>query len=250
MSIKHSSKPQKHTSTKDEDVVIVIQKDKDDKKVKSRKPKSIKTEKVDKLEKTNKVENVILDHNIIENTDNNVIEDDIIDVVDGGVLTNEDENIELLNLCSNFLEKINSLTNIISTLKNDYKILEKRLVKELKIAQKNSSKRKRKINLNRQPSGFVKPTKISDELALFLDKPLGTKMARTDVTRELTKYIRLHNLQDKDNGRIIHPDQKLSTLLKITDKNDELTYFNIQRYITIHFEKSVKPTTESSTNTL
>jgi chromatin remodeling complex protein RSC6 len=64
-------------------------------------------------------------------------------------------------------------------------------------------------------------------------------MARTDVTREINKYIRSHNLQDAGNGRKINPDQKLQTLLKLK-KTDELTYFNLQRYMSPHFHKAEK----------
>ena len=137
-----------------------------------------------------------------------------------------------------FLAKLNQLSLIISSLKNEYRILEKKWTRELKVAQKANSKRKRKSG-NRAPSGFVKPTKISDELAKFLEKPSGTEMARTDVTREINKYIRSHNLQDKENGRKINPDTKLSSLLKLK-KTDELTYFNLQKYMSPHFAKAVK----------
>lgn len=137
-----------------------------------------------------------------------------------------------------FLAKLNQLSLIISSLKNEYRTLEKKWSRELKVAQKANSKRKRKSG-NRAPSGFVKPTKISDELAKFLEKPSGTEMARTDVTREINKYIRFHNLQDKENGRKINPDTKLSSLLKLK-KTDELTYFNLQKYMSPHFAKAVK----------
>ena len=48
-----------------------------------------------------------------------------------------------------------------------------------------------------------------------------------------------HKLQDKDNGRKIIPDTKLATLLKLK-KTDELTYFNLQKYMSPHFAKAVK----------
>jgi upstream activation factor subunit UAF30 len=137
-----------------------------------------------------------------------------------------------------FLSKLQQLGSLVSSIKTDWRLLEKKLGRELKLALKQSSKRKRK-SVNRAPSGFVKPTRISDELALFLEKPSGSEMARTEVTRDINKYIRTHNLQDKDNGRKIIPDTKLATLLKLNE-SDELTYFNLQRYMSPHFAKASK----------
>jgi len=140
-----------------------------------------------------------------------------------------------------FLAKLQQLSVMISTLKSEYRALEKKWSREVKTAQKVSSKRKRKAG-NRAPSGFVKPTKISDELASFLGKEKGTEMARTEVTRDINKYIRTNNLQDKENGRKINPDTKLAALLKLK-KTDELTYFNLQRYMSPHFAKATKEAT-------
>jgi upstream activation factor subunit UAF30 len=137
-----------------------------------------------------------------------------------------------------FLAKLQQLGALISSLKTEYRTLEKKWTREVKTAQKQSSKRKRKAG-NRAPSGFVKPTKISDELASFLGKDKGSEMARTDVTREINTYIRAHKLQDKENGRKINPDTKLAALLKLK-KTDELTYFNLQKYMSPHFAKAVK----------
>jgi hypothetical protein len=132
--------------------------------------------------------------------------------------------------------KIQQVANLLSTLKSDYKTLEKVVVRELKTAQKSSSKRK-KTTGNRQPSGFVKPTPISDELAAFLGKTAGTEMARTAVSKEINAYIQANKLQDAKNGRIIHADQKLTELLKLK-AGDELTYFNLQKYMKHHFVKA------------
>jgi upstream activation factor subunit UAF30 len=134
-----------------------------------------------------------------------------------------------------FLSKLQQMSVLISSLKSEFRTLEKQWTRDLKTAQKQSSKKKRKAG-NRAPSGFVKPTRISDELAKFLDKPVGSEMARTEVTRDINKYIRSNNLQDKDNGRKINPDTKLSALLKIA-KGEELTYFNLQKYMSPHFSK-------------
>jgi upstream activation factor subunit UAF30 len=157
-----------------------------------------------------------------------------VEVVEGDV-------VDIVAQSAEFLSKLNQLGGLFTSLKTEFRSLEKKWSRELKTAQKSQAKRKRKSG-NRQPSGFVKPTKISDELAKFLDRPVGSEMARTDVTREINKYIRLHSLQDKDNGRKINPDAKLQTLLKIK-KTDELTYFNLQRYMSPHFFKTEKPVT-------
>ena len=138
-----------------------------------------------------------------------------------------------------FLAKLQQLGVMISSLKTEYRTLEKKWTRELKVSQKQSSKRKRKAG-TRAPSGFVKPTRISDELAKFLEKPSGSEMARTEVTRDINKYIRTNKLQDESNGRKINPDSKLAALLKLK-KTDELTYFNLQRYMSPHFAKAVKP---------
>jgi len=150
----------------------------------------------------------------------------------------EADAADLAAQSTEFLAKLNQLGALLASLKTEYRSLEKKWSREIKTAQKSQAKRKRKSG-NRQPSGFVKPTKISDELAKFLEKPVGSEMARTDVTREINKYIRSHNLQDKENGRKINPDAKLQTLLKLK-KTDELTYFNLQRYMSPHFSKAEK----------
>jgi upstream activation factor subunit UAF30 len=142
-----------------------------------------------------------------------------------------------------FVSRIQQVTSLLSTLKADFRALQKQFVRDLKTAQKQNSKRKRKAG-TRSPSGFVKPTRISDELASFLDKPSGTEMARTDVTRDINKYIRTHNLQDSANGRKINPDTKLAGLLKLK-ADDELTYFNLQKYMSPHFAKAVKAVASS-----
>ena len=135
-----------------------------------------------------------------------------------------------------FMSKFQILVQSMSQLKVDFKALEKKAVRELKLAQKEKAKRRRKTG-NRSPSGFVKPTLISTELAKFLNKPTGTEMARTEVTREINGYIRANALQDKANGRKINPDKALASLLKIKN-GEELTYFNLQRFMKPHFPMS------------
>ena len=134
-----------------------------------------------------------------------------------------------------FMSKLQLVAGQFSALRKEFTLLEKKCVRELRVAKKLSGKRKK--GGNRAPSGFVKPTLITDELASFLGKPSGAEMARTEVTKEINTYIRANSLQDKDNGRKINPDAALAKLLKISG-GDELTYFNLQRYMSPHFPKT------------
>jgi chromatin remodeling complex protein RSC6 len=160
-----------------------------------------------------------------------IVEENI--VLDSGIgAIPTEQTIELFS-------KLQQLSILVSSIKNDYRMLEKKWVRDLKNAQKKGYRVKRNGNANRSPSGFVKPTRISDELADFLGKEKGTEMARTAVTRDINSYIRSNSLQDTSNGRKINADGKLSALLKLK-KGDELTYFNLQRYMSPHFYKNVK----------
>ena len=136
-----------------------------------------------------------------------------------------------------FSSKIQQVASLLASMKSDYKTLEKTVARELKQASK-SSGRKRKTSANKNPSGFVKPTKISDELIKFLGKEAGTEMSRVEVSKEINNYINEHKLKDEKCGRQINPDAKLSKLLKI-NKDEVLTFFNLQRYLKIHFIKTV-----------
>jgi chromatin remodeling complex protein RSC6 len=103
----------------------------------------------------------------------------------------------------------------------------------------NKQKPQPKIEINVDNRGtlataLLQPRQISNELAKFLGKPLGTRMLRTDVSRCINSYIARNKLQDPMNGRVINADKNLSKLLKL-GKNDELTYFNIQRCLSHHF---------------
>ena len=133
----------------------------------------------------------------------------------------------------------------------DFKTLYTGITSDLRKLQKNMNRYIREANkrtrrpknndpnrVKRQPSGFAKPALISDDLCSFLGVESGTEMARTEVTKHLTTYIKEHNLQDQENKRKILPDSALQKLLNVT-ATDEVTYFNLQKFMKVHFPKSV-----------
>ena len=125
----------------------------------------------------------------------------------------------------------------ISTLQQQVKTVEKNVRKELK-KDKKKDKKNDMNKMKKAPSGFAKPTKVTKELCDFMDKPEGSEIARTEVTKVLVSYIKNNNLleQGEDLKNKIVPDAKLKTLLGIeNDELNDLTYFNIQKYMNKHF---------------
>lgn len=142
----------------------------------------------------------------------------------------------MTTMLTEFAKNIQALTESLTRMKTEFRVLEKQVLREAKAMDKVNAKRNKNKG-SRAPSGFVKPASISPELAKFLGVAADTKMARTDVTKMITSYVKEHKLQASDNGRRIMPDSKLKSLLKVTDK-DEVTYFNLQKYMKHHFVKA------------
>jgi hypothetical protein len=139
---------------------------------------------------------------------------------------------------NDFGSKIAQIATLLSTMKSDYKALEKQVSREVKQKAGKGKKTKAAPNPNRKPSGFAKPSAITEELSKFLGKEVGVMMSRVEVSKEITKYINEHSLKDKDCGRQINPDAKLSKLLNIKAGGEPLTFFNLQKYLKVHFVKA------------
>ena len=90
----------------------------------------------------------------------------------------------------------------------------------------------------RRPSGFATPATLSAQLCDFLGVPESTKMARTDVTRMITEYVKKNQLHDSADKRIIKSDDKLKQILSGGNDEKPLTYFNLQTHIKHHFIKA------------
>jgi chromatin remodeling complex protein RSC6 len=135
--------------------------------------------------------------------------------------------------------KIAQLRSLESEIQSDLRKLQKATLRHIKDLNKKNKRKKvsPEDKKKRAPSGFAKPTVISNELCDFLGMTHGTEMARTEVTKQLTKYIKSNELQDESNRRRIIPDQKLKKLLNVGE-GQEVTYFNLQKYMKVHFPSS------------
>jgi chromatin remodeling complex protein RSC6 len=150
----------------------------------------------------------------------------------------EDRINDLVTRLENTAKEAKAIATELKVLKKDHN----------KIVKKMSGTRRKKLPKDpnapkKAPSGFAKPTKISAELATFLGVSEGEMIARPDVTKGITKYVKEHNLQKEENKRIIDltkpGGEALVELLNIPE-GAELTFFNLQKYLKIHFPVSVK----------
>jgi chromatin remodeling complex protein RSC6 len=135
-------------------------------------------------------------------------------------------------------EGMNQIKVQMKVMEKQVRCLEKSMEKEIKNKIKNAEKKK-KNRKAKEPSGFAKPAPVTNELCIFLNKEEGTQIARTECTKAIIDYIHKNNLQFGENKQIIKPDEKLKTLLGLTDE-DELTYFTLQKYMNKHFFKMEK----------
>ena len=93
-----------------------------------------------------------------------------------------------------------------------------------------------------EKNGFNRPIAISESLRTFLQLEGDVLISRSDVTRRINQYIRENNLKHPDNGRIIVLDDKLRALFT-PNEGEEITFLNIQRYISPHYIKTIPTNT-------
>lgn len=163
------------------------------------------------------------------------------------VASTVDEGASLVSEYNALVEKANSLRNLVNAIVADTKSLGRRVAR---VAKKADKRRGRKATVEggaakpKKEGVFTRPNKITDELCVFLGKPKGTEMARSEVTRAVIAYCRTKNLMEGQN--IKTTDAGLRKLLQLTEK-DELTILNLQKYINKHYIKPVPAAGAAST---
>lgn len=135
---------------------------------------------------------------------------------------------------SGLLDTVSVLMSQLKTVQGDIKTLQKNYTRLLKEHDKTKNKSKR---ANRKPSGFAKPSALTPEMTSFLGLDKDVEMPRNEVTKLINKYIVDNDLRDESDKRKILPDKKLKELLG-WDGKEQVSYFNLQKYIKQHFVKS------------
>jgi chromatin remodeling complex protein RSC6 len=95
-------------------------------------------------------------------------------------------------------------------------------------------KRKRRWHRKGHPGWkqLDKKLQVSAELQAIIGKP---RASRSQVVKLIWRYIRVHKLQKKDNGRIFVPDQKLARV--VGNEGRELDGFKMMASVNAHFVK-------------
>ena len=125
--------------------------------------------------------------------------------------------------------------SLIKELTSQVATLQRRVIRDRKVMDRKMKGRvKRVVDPNKPPSGFAKPGPVSDELRKFLSLGSDELIARTEVTKRITIYCKENNLQKPEDKRTINVDPPLRKLLRI-DKGEELTFFNLQKYMKVHY---------------
>ena len=154
------------------------------------------------------------------------------------------------DVVDNYADEFTHLTTQLRTLMGTLKELtaytqklEKRVARDQKAVQKRVNGKRRRAPGSGQPSGFSKPGPVSDELRAFLKLGKDELVARTEVTKRINAYCKAKGLQGEKDKRILKADKTLKTLLRLGPK-DELTFFNLQKYMKVHFpnKEGVFPT--------
>jgi len=116
----------------------------------------------------------------------------------------------------------------------------KKWTQDIMKKQKITNKLEKSNNEKKIPSVHVKKN-ISCELLNFMNKHKknGSKYklaSRTEVLREICNYIKINNLQTKEDKRFFVPNNVLVELLKMNPNNKYL-FFSLNKYLSVHFTK-------------
>ena len=121
----------------------------------------------------------------------------------------------------------------LAALRNDIKNLTK-LIRKVKNTQEDPDGEKAKARAAN--NGFNRKQDVTPKLREFLGLPVDELISRSEVTKFINKYITDKGLKHPDNGRQIILDDKLRDLLA-PPADVQVTYLNLQKYLSPHYVK-------------
>ena len=152
------------------------------------------------------------------------------------------EEVRLETEVKNVTTRLLALREALSELVTESKRLEKKAARVQKLADKRRRRKAVTEGEEGKPariSIFQIPTNISPALCAFMGRAAGSQESRSNVTKFITTYVKEQNLKNKHD---INPDAKLRALLNVKD-SDKLTYFNLQKFLNVHYIKAVPTAT-------
>ena len=155
-------------------------------------------------------------------------------------------------------EVIKKATERTETMRKELALLsgELKVLKRLAARAVRAPRRRRVPEANdatdRKPSGFARPSPLSDQLCAVLGVEKGTEMPRTTVTRMICKIIKDNGINDAVNKRQIDlskPQAQALKALLVPEPGATITYFNLQKYLKKHIGAATDPVSATTTAT-
>lgn len=137
--------------------------------------------------------------------------------------------------------ELSTILSELAATRSDIKTLVK-LVRKIKAKQEDPNGEKAKIRA--ENNGFNRKQDITSDLRQFLALADGEQISRSEVTRQINVYINENHLKHPENGRAIVLDDKLRALLN-PPAGTQVTFLNIQKYLSPHYIKKVKEVPET-----
>lgn len=141
---------------------------------------------------------------------------------------------------STMAELLDTLAKTSKSLTTEMKALTKD-VNKLRVSKAGGKKQKRVVNPDtpRKLGALEKPVPISEELTEFLGLSKGEMYSRQQITQSVNKFVKDNDLQNPENRRYILLESEAGLKLKslLRDPDQPLTFFNIQRYLKVHYPK-------------
>lgn len=141
---------------------------------------------------------------------------------------------------STMAELLDTLSKTSKSLTLEMKALTKD-VNKLRVSKTTGKKQKRVVNpdIPRKLGALEKPVPITEELSEFLGLTKGEMYSRQQITQGVNKFVKDNDLQNPENRRYILLESEAGLKLKslLRDPDQPLTFFNIQRYLKVHYPK-------------